>query len=47
MLMIDDNYKTSILKNKPYVVKLWKNLIPYINKNGFDRTNAGFLLNLI
>jgi hypothetical protein len=47
MLLIDDNYKKNIEKNKPYVVKLWKHLIPYMKLNNFDKTNAGFLLTLI
>lgn len=47
MLLIDETYKENILKNKPYVVKLWKHLIPYMNNINFDKTNAGFLLNLI
>lgn len=47
MLLIDETYKENILKNKPYVVKLWKHLIPYMNNINFHKTNAGFLLNLI
>jgi hypothetical protein len=47
MLLIDDNYKKNIEKNKPYVVKLWKHLNPYMKLNNFDKTNAGFLLTLI
>ena len=43
----EDNYKKNIEKNKPYVVKLWKHLIPYMKLNNFDKTNAGFLLTLI
>ena len=47
MLLIDETYKENILKNKPYVVKLWKHLNLYMDKINFDKTNAGFLLNLI
>lgn len=47
MLIVDETYKQNILKNKPYIVKLWKHLIPHMNNADFNETNAGFLLNLI
>ena len=47
MLLIDETYKENILKNKPNVVKLWKNLIPFMNHKNFEKTNSGFLLNSI
>jgi hypothetical protein len=47
MLLIDENYKKNIVINKPYVVKLWKHLNPYLNHPHIDKTNAGFLLKLV
>lgn len=46
MLLIDEEYKKNIQENRPYVIKLWKDLNPYINKENFEKTNAGFILNL-